>query len=202
MTSQIKNLIIWGGAFFVLIMIGMSGCNSYNKMVTMDEAVTAQWQQVENQYQRRMDLIPNLVNTVQGYADFEKSTIIAVTEARASVGQVKIDPSNLNAGNIQKYQQAQDNLGSAISRLLVVAEKYPELKANQNFLDLQAQLEGTENRIANERRVFNEAGQALNTYIRTFPRNIWANLFGIEKRDYFEAVEGAEKAPTVKFDTK
>lgn len=202
MTSQIKNLIIWGGVFFVLIMTGMSGCNSYNKMVTMDEAVTAQWQQVENQYQRRMDLIPNLVNTVQGYADFEKSTIIAVTEARASVGQIKIDPSNLNAGNIQKYQQAQDNLGSAISRLLVVAEKYPELKANENFMDLQKQLEGTENRIATERMRFNEAGQALNTYIRTFPKNVWANLFGIEKRDYFEAVEGAEKTPTVKFDTK
>jgi LemA protein len=107
-------------------------------MVTMDESVTAQWQQVENQYQRRMDLIPNLVNTVQGYADFEKSTIIAVTEARASVGQIKIDPSHLDQASIQKYQQAQDNLGSAVSRLLVVAEKYPELKANQNFLELQA----------------------------------------------------------------
>ena len=202
MTSQIKNLIIWGGLFFVLIMIGMNGCSSYNNMVTMDEAVTANWQQVENQYQRRMDLIPNLVNTVQGYADFEKSTIIAVTEARASVGQVKIDPSKLDANSIQKFQQAQDNLGSAISRLLVVAEKYPELKANQNFLDLQAQLEGTENRIANERRVFNETSQALNTYIRTFPKNIWAGLFGIEKRDYFESDAGAEKAPSVKFDTK
>ena len=168
----------------------------------MDEGVTAQWQQVENQYQRRMDLIPNLVNTVQGYADFEKSTILAVTEARASVGQVKIDPSHLDQASIQKFQQAQDNLGSAVSRLLVVAEKYPELKANQNFLDLQAQLEGTENRIANERRVFNESAQTLNTYIRTFPKNIWAGMFGIQKRAYFEAAVGADKAPTVKFNTK
>jgi LemA protein len=197
-----KNTIIWGGFFLVLVLIGFSGCNSYNKMVTMDEGVTAQWQQVENQYQRRMDLIPNLVNTVQGYANFEKSTIVAVTEARASVGQVKIDPSHLDQASIQKFQQAQDNLGSAVSRLLVVAEQYPELKANLNFLDLQAQLEGTENRIANERRVFNETAQNLNTYIRTFPKNIWAGLFGIQKRAYFESTEGAEKAPTVKFDIK
>jgi LemA protein len=202
MTPQMKNRIIWGGFFFILFLIGFSGCGSYNKMVAMDEAVTAQWQQVENQYQRRMDLIPNLVNTVQGYADFEKSTIVAVTEARASVGQVKIDPSHLDQASIQKFQQAQDNLGSAVSRLLVVAERYPELKANQNFLDLQAQLEGTENRIANERRVFNESAQSLNTYIRTFPKNIWAGMFGIAKRAYFESAAGAEKAPTVKFDTK
>jgi LemA protein len=202
MTSQMKNLIIWGGFFFILFLIGFSGCGSYNNMVTMDEGVTAQWQQVENQYQRRMDLIPNLVNTVQGYADFEKSTILAVTEARASVGQVKIDPAHLDQAGIQKFQQAQDNLGSAVSRLLVVAEKYPDLKANQNFLDLQAQLEGTENRIANERRVFNESAQALNTYIRIFPKNIWAGMFGIDKRAYFESAAGAEKAPTVKFDSK
>lgn len=169
-------------------------------MVTMDEAVTANWQQVENQYQRRLDLIPNLVNTVQGYADFEKSTIVAVTDARSRVGQIKVDASNPES--IKQFQAAQGELGSAISRLLVVAEKYPDLKANQNFLDLQAQLEGTENRIANERRVFNETAQELNSYIRTFPKNIWAGLFGIEKRNYFEADAGAEKAPTVKFDTK
>lgn len=202
MTPKLKNLIVWGGFFFILVIIGFSGCGSYNNMVTMDEGVTAQWQQVENQYQRRMDLIPNLVNTVQGYANFEKSTIVAVTEARASVGQVKIDPSHLDEASIKNFQQAQNNLGSAISRLLVVAEQYPELKANQNFLDLQAQLEGTENRIANERRLFNESAQALNTYIRTFPKNIWAGLFGIQKRAYFESDEGAEKAPVVKFDTK
>ena len=202
MTPQMKKILVWGIFGLVLFMIASSGCGSYNNMVTMDEGVTAQWQQVENQYQRRMDLIPNLVNTVQGYADFEKSTIIAVTEARASVGQVKIDPAHLDQASIQKFQQAQDNLGSAVSRLLVVAEKYPELKANQNFLELQAQLEGTENRIANERRVFNESAQTLNTYIRIFPKNIWAGLFHIEKRAYFESSEGAEKAPTVKFDTK
>ena len=202
MTPQIKNLIIWGGFFFVLFLIGFSGCGSYNNMVTMDEGVTAQWHNVEVAYQRRMDLIPNLVNTVQGYANFEKSTIVAVTEARASVGQVKIDPSHLDAASLQNFQQAQSNLGSAISRLLVVAEQYPDLKANTNFLDLQAQLEGTENRIANERRKFNDAAQDLNTYVRTFPRNIWAGLFGIEKRAYFESDEGAAKAPTVKFDTK
>ncbi len=202
MTPQNKNRIIWGGFFFLLFLIGFSGCGSYNNMVTMDEAVTAQWQQVENQYQRRMDLIPNLVNTVQGYADFEKSTILAVTEARASVGQVKIDPSKLDANSMQQFQKAQDNLGSALSRLLVVAERYPDLKANESFRDLQKQLEGTENRITNERRIYTESSQQLNTYIRTFPKNIWASLFGIEKRTYFESAEGADKAPTVKFDTK
>ncbi len=184
----------------LLAIIGFSGCGSYNEMVTMDEAVTANWQQVENQYQRRLDLIPNLVNTVQGYADFEKSTIMGVTEARAKIGQIKVDASNPES--LKQFQEAQGQLGSAISRLLVVAEQYPNLKANQNFLDLQAQLEGTENRIANERRVFNESAQALNSYIRRFPKNIWAGLFGIEKRAYFESDAGAEKAPTVKFETK
>lgn len=197
-----KNKLVWGIVAIVLFLFIFSGCNSYNTMVKMDETVTAQWQQVENQYQRRLDLIPNLVNTVQGYANFEKSTITAVTEARASVGSIKIDPSKLDEGSIRKFQEAQNNLGSAISRLLVVAENYPDLKANQNFLSLQAQLEGTENRIANERRVFNETAQALNTFIRTFPKNIWAGIFGIDKRAYFQADTGAEKVPTVKFDTK
>ena len=202
MTPQIKNLFVWGGLFFFLFLIGFSGCGSYNNMVTMDEAVTANWQQVENQYQRRMDLIPNLVNTVQGYANFEKSTIIAVTEARASVGQVKIDPGKLDDASIQKFKQAQDNLGSAISRLLVVSEQYPDLKASTNFSQLMTDLAGTENRITKARMDFNESAQALNTYIRTFPRNIWAGMFGIEKRAYFESAEGSEKAPVVKFDTK
>lgn len=195
-----KKYLVLGGFLFLLLLIGFSGCGSYNTMVTKDETVTANWQQVENQYQRRLDLIPNLVNTVQGYADFEKSTITAVTEARAKVGQIKVDASNPES--LKQFQAAQGELGSAISRLLVVAEQYPNLKANQNFLDLQAQLEGTENRIANERRKFNESAQDLNTYIRTFPKNIWAGIFGIEKRGYFESDEGAEKAPTVKFDTK
>ena len=202
MTPQIKNLFVWGGLVFFLFLIGFSGCGSYNNMVTMDEAVTANWQQVENQYQRRMDLIPNLVNTVQGYANFEKSTIIAVTEARASVGQVKIDPGKLDDASIQKFKQAQDNLGSAISRLLVVSEQYPDLKASANFSQLMTDLAGTENRITKARMDFNESAQALNTYIRTFPRNIWAGMFGIEKRAYFESAEGSEKAPVVKFDTK
>lgn len=195
-----KKYLVIGGFLFLLLLIGFSGCGSYNTMVTKDETVTANWQQVENQYQRRLDLIPNLVNTVQGYADFEKSTITAVTEARAKVGQIKVDASNPES--LKQFQSAQGELGSAISRLLVVAEQYPNLKANQNFLDLQAQLEGTENRIANERRKFNESAQDLNTYIRTFPKNLWAGIFGIEKRSYFESDEGAEKAPTVKFDTK
>ena len=202
MTPQIKKLLVWGIFFFLILMIGFSGCGSYNNMVTMDEGVTAQWHNVEVSYQRRMDLIPNLVSTVQGYANFEKSTIVAVTEARASVGQVKIDPSHLDEASIKNFQQAQNNLGSAISRLLVVSEQYPDLKANTNFLDLQAQLEGTENRISTERLRFNEAAQNLNTYIRTFPRNIWAGIFGIGKRAYFESDEAAAKAPTVKFDTK
>ncbi|MBI4930880.1 MAG: LemA family protein [Bacteroidetes bacterium] len=197
-----RKFLVWGGFLFIILLIGFSGCGSYNSMVTMDEAVTANWQQVENQYQRRLDLIPNLVNTVQGYANFEKSTIVAVTEARASVGQVKIDPSHLDEASIKNFQQAQNNLGSAISRLLVVAEQYPDLKANQNFLELQSQLEGTENRIATERMRFNESAQELNTYIRTFPKNLWAGMFGIAKRAYFESDAGAEKAPTVKFDTK
>lgn len=200
MSPQIRKILIWGVFLFLLLIIIVSGCNSYNKMVTMDEAVTANWQQVENQYQRRLDLIPNLVNTVQGYADFEKSTITAVTEARAKVGQIKVDAGNLES--ISQFYSAQGELGSAISRLLVVAENYPNLKANQNFLDLQAQLEGTENRIANERRRFNESAQALNSYIRRFPTNLWAGVFGIEKRFYFGSDEGAEKAPAVKFNTK
>lgn len=200
MTPQMRKFLVWGIFLFIILMVVVSGCGSYNNMVTMDEAVTANWQQVENQYQRRLDLIPNLVNTVQGYADFEKSTITAVTEARAKVGQVKVDASNPES--MKQFQEAQAGLGSALSRLLVVAEKYPDLKANQNFLELQAQLEGTENRIANERRKFNESAQELNTYIRTFPKNMWAGMFGIEKRAYFESDAGAEKAPTVKFDTK
>lgn len=168
-------------------------------MVQKEEAVTAQWGNVENVYQRRMDLIPNLVNTVKGYADFEKQTLTQVIEARAKATQVKISPDNLNAESLKQFQSAQGDLSSALSRLMVVVEKYPDLKANQNFLDLQAQLEGTENRIAVERRKFNEMAQDYNTYIRKFPKNIWASMFGFEKKAYFEAEKGAEKAPTVQF---
>lgn len=168
-------------------------------MVSMDEAVTAQWSQVENVYQRRSDLIPNLVNTVKGYADFEKETLTQVIEARAKATAVNINPEKLDAQAIQNFQEAQTGLSSALSRLMVVVEKYPDLKANQGFLDLQAQLEGTENRITVERQKFNESAKSYNTNIRKFPRNIFAGMFGFEKKAYFEATQGAEKAPEVKF---
>lgn len=176
----------------------LSGCG-YNRMVSLDEAVSAQWAQVENAYQRRASLIPNLVNTVKGYADFEQQTLTRVIEARAKATSVNINPDNLNAASINQFQQAQDGLSSALSRLMVVVERYPDLKANQNFLDLQKQLEGTENRIAVERRKFNDATRSYNTYIRRFPRNVIASIFGFDRKGYFEAEEGADQAPEVKF---
>ena len=197
-----KTLITLGVIGFLIFLLGFSGCGSYNNMVTKDETVTKSWQEVENQYQRRMDLIPNLVNTVQGYADFEKSTITAVIEARSKATSVTIDPGKMDEASIKKFQEAQSQLSSSLSRLLVVAEQYPNLKANENFMNLQAELAGTENRISFGRTKFNEAAQDYNTYIRTFPRNIWAGMFGFAKRAYFEADAGAEKAPTVKFNTK
>jgi LemA protein len=175
-----------------------SGCG-YNKRVEMDEQVTSQWAQVENVYQRRADLIPNLVNTVKGYADFEQETLTGVIEARSKATSVNIDPSNLNPQAIQQFNQAQEGLSSALSRLMVVVERYPDLKANQNFLDLQAQLEGTENRISVERRKFNEVTQRYNAYIRKFPQLIYSGWFGFEKKTYFEAEQGAETAPEVNF---
>jgi LemA protein len=171
----------------------------YNKMVQLDEAVTAQWSQVENVYQRRADLIPNLVNTVKGYAAFEKETLTGVIEARAKATSVNINAQNLSQENLNQFQKAQEGLSSALSRLMVVVEKYPDLKANQNFMDLQAQLEGTENRITVERMKFNESAQTLNTYIRKFPQLIVAKIFGFKNRAYFQAAAGAEKAPEVKF---
>jgi LemA protein len=173
--------------------------NTYNTMVTMDEGVTAQWAQVENVYQRRADLIPNLVATVKGYADHEKETLQGVIEARSKATSVNIDPSNLNAESIQQFQAAQDGLSSALSKLMVVVERYPDLKANQNFLELQTQLERTENRISVERRSFNTTAQAYNTYIRSFPKNLYASMFSFEKKAYFTAQEGAETAPKVEF---
>ena len=168
-------------------------------MVSLDEGVSAQWANVENVYQRRMDLIPNLVNTVKGYADFEQQTLTQVIEARAKATQVTIDPTNLTEANMQQFQQAQGELSGALSRLLVTVERYPDLKANQNFLELQAQLEGTENRIAVERRKYNEIAQSYNAYIRSFPRVIYAGWFGLERRPYFEADQGARDVPTVEF---
>lgn len=185
-------------AFFGLFVLSLSSCG-YNAMVTMDEEINAQWAQVENAYQRRADLIPNLVNTVKGYADFEKETLTGVVEARAKATSVNIDPSKLDAEALKQFDAAQSGLSSALSRLMVVVEKYPDLKANQNFLDLQAQLEGTENRISTERMRFNEAVQRYNALIRRFPNNMVAGMFNFEKRAYFEAAEGSEKAPEVKF---
>ena len=176
----------------------LSGCG-YNKMVEMEEQVASQWSQVENVYQRRADLIPNLVNTVKGYAEHEQETLTSVIEARSKATSVNVDPGNMSPGAIEQFNQAQEGLSSALSRLMVVVERYPDLKANQNFRDLQAQLEGTENRIAVERRKFNEVTQAYNAYIRKFPQLIYAGWFGFDKKNYFEAQQGADKAPEVQF---
>ncbi len=195
-----KKIWIVLAVIAVLLLLAYSSVkSSYNNMVTMEEGVTAQWSQVENVYQRRSDLIPNLVSTVKGYADFEKETLTQVIEARAKATSVNVNPSKLDAQSLQNFQDAQSGLSSALSRLMVVVEKYPDLKANQNFLDLQAQLEGTENRITVERQKFNQSAQTYNTFIRTFPKNIFAGMFGFEKKAYFEAEKGAEKAPQVKF---
>ena len=171
----------------------------YNSMVRMDEGVSSAWAQVENVYQRRADLVPNLVATVKGYAEHESSTLEAVVNARAKATQMTVDPSGLSEAEIARFTEAQDELGAAIGRLLVSVERYPDLKANQNFLELQAQLEGTENRITVERQKFNEAARSYNVTIRKFPNNIFAGMFGFEKKGYFEASEGAEQAPVVSF---
>jgi LemA protein len=168
-------------------------------MVSKGENVTRAWQDVESDYQRRLDLIPNLVNTVKGYADFEKSTLTAVIEARAQATQVKVDANNITPEALQQYQAAQGQLSSSLSRLLVTVEQYPDLKANQNFLELQAELAGTENRIKVARNKFNEAVQDYNTYVKSFPRNLLAGMFGFTAKTYFEADESASKAPEVKF---
>jgi LemA protein len=181
-----------------VVAVLFSSCG-YNKMVAMDEQVTSQWAQVENVYQRRADLIPNLVNTVKGYAAHEQETLEGVIEARSKATSVNIDPSKLTPETIQQFNQAQEGLSSALSKLMVVVERYPDLKANQNFLDLQAQLEGTENRITVERMKFNETTQTYNAYIRKFPQVIYAGWFGFDKKTYFEAQQGAEKAPEVQF---
>jgi LemA protein len=186
------------GLLAAVVAVLFSSCG-YNKMVTMEEQVTSSWAQVENVYQRRADLIPNLVNTVKGYAAHEKETLEGVIEARSKATSVNIDATKLTPETMKQFTQAQDGLSSALSRLMVVVEKYPDLKANQNFLDLQAQLESTENRITIERMKFNEATQSYNAYIRKFPQIIYAGWFGFEKKTYFEAQQGAEKAPEVKF---
>jgi LemA protein len=176
-----------------------SGKGSYNNMVAQREGVNAQWANVENQYQRRADLIPNLVNTVKGYAAHEQETLTAVIEARSKATQMQVNADQLTPEAMQQYQQAQGAVSSALGRLMAIAEAYPDLKANQNFRDLQVQLEGTENRISTERRKFNEMAQVYNQYIQQFPRLIWAKMFKFEPKPYFAAVEGAETAPVVQF---
>jgi LemA protein len=190
-------------ALGILVVIGFSGAGTYNSLVSLDQQVQSQWGQVENVYQRRLDLVPNLVETVKGAAAFEKDTFTAVTEARAKAGQTMVDPSKVvnDPGAFEQFQRSQDALSSALSRLLVTVEKYPDLKATQNFRDLQAQLEGTENRIAVERKRFNEAAQAFNTKRDSFPTVLIAGFFGsrFNEKPYFKAQAGAETAPRVKF---
>jgi len=199
-----KGLAIGLGCLAIIIIaavvFAVSAWGTYNSMVSLQQSVDSAWAQVENVYQRRSDLIPNLVATVKGYAAHEKEVFESVTASRSQVGSIKITPEMLNnPAELQKFQQAQAGLTSALSRLLAVAENYPDLKANQNFLELQSQLEGTENRIAVERRRFNEVAQSYNTRILQFPANIFARLFNFQKKAYFQAAPGSEQAPTVDF---
>ena len=196
MNNMKKSTIIIIAVIGVAVVWAIMG---YNGMVKADEAVSTAWSNVENQYQRRADLIPNLVNTVKGYAAHEKETLDAVVSARTRATQVTVNADDLTPEKLQEFQKAQGEVGAALGRLLAITESYPDLKANQNFLELQAQLEGTENRISVERRNFNEVAKSYNTSIRTFPKNILAGMFGFEKRPYFEAQEGADKAPEVQF---
>ncbi len=187
-------------SLFILFLASFSGCG-YNSLVEQDEKVNQAWAQVENQYQRRADLIPNLVKTVQGYADFEKSVLTEVTEMRSKVGQIKLSTDDLSdEEKFKQFSDAQDKLSGALSRLLVVAENYPQLKANENFLQLQSQLEGTENRISVERKKFNEAVQEYNTSVRKFPTLITAKIMGFKEKQYFKSAPGTDKAPDVNFD--
>ena len=183
----------------ILLIFGFVGCGKYNGLVGKDEVVKESWAKVESQYQRRADLIPNLVNTVKGAAEFEKSTLTGVIEARAKATSTTINADQLTPENIAKFQGAQDQLSGALSRLLVSVERYPELKANQNFLELQAQLEGTENRITVARNDFNTVVIDYNQEVRTFPTNLFAGIFGFAQKGYFTAAAGSEKAPTVQF---
>ena len=193
------SIIIVGFIAIVVLGMVMWGTRVYNGMVTMNEGVTSQWGNVETQYQRRSDLIPNFVNTVKGAANFEQTTLTQVIEARAKATSVNIDPTKLTPETMQQFQQAQGQVSSALGRLMVVMEQYPELKATQNFRDLQTELEGTENRISVERRKFNEVALSYNTYIKRFPQNMIAGMFSFAAKPYFEATAGAEKAPEVKF---
>jgi LemA protein len=193
------SIIVVGFLAIIVLAVVLWGTKVYNGMVTMQETVTSQWGNVETQYQRRSDLVPNFVSTVKGAANFEQTTLTQVIEARSKATSVTIDPTKMTAENMQQFQQAQGQLSSALSRLMVVVEKYPELKATQNFRDLQVTLEGTENRISTERRKFNEVALTYNTYIRRFPQSLLAGMYGFQIKPYFEAEKGAEKAPAVTF---
>ena len=194
-----KKAMPWIVVLGVLAIIALWAANVYNGLVSAEEEVESAWAQVENQYQRRSDLIPNLVATVKGYAAHESETLEGVISARARATQITVDPSNATPEQLAAYQKAQGELSQALGRLMAVAESYPDLKANENFRDLQAQLEGTENRCTIARQNFNEVARAFNTYLRRFPNNIIAGAFGFEKKPYFEAEEGANKAPKVEF---
>ena len=191
-----------GKALLLLPLLGLTGCGSYNQLVTLEQNVNKKWADVQSVYQRRADLIPNLVSTVAGAANFEKSTLTEVTRARASVGQVKLDPNKAptDAAELEKFQRAQGQLSTALSRLLVVSENYPQLRATEGFQNLQAQLEGTENRISVERNNFNAAVQEYNTTLERFPTNMLNKMFGFKPRPFFNAQPDADKAPEVKFD--
>lgn len=196
MKTGLGKLLIIGILLFIVFFWARG---SYNSMVVSRENVNAAWSKVESAYQRRADLIPNLVNTVKGVANFEQKTLTDVINARASASQVKIDPSNMNEADMKKFQDSQSSLGGALGRLLVVAENYPQLKATESFRDLQVQLEGTENRINTERNNFNDVAKGFNTNIQQFPRNIFASMFGFKARPYFNATAGSDKAPNVNF---
>ena len=194
-----KSTVTIGVVLLILLaLFGAGGC-SYNKMVNKQETVTSQWAQVENAYQVRSDLIPNLVNTVKGAANFEQQTLIGVVEARAKATQVKIDANNLTPDKFREFEQAQKGVSSALSRLLVTVEAYPDLKSNQNFRALMDELSGTERRISTERKRFNDVVKDYNSHIRSFPNNLFAGMFGFSTKTYFQATEGADKAPEVKF---
>lgn len=191
-----KSLII---VVVIALILGMYGCSSYNGLVTSDTNVQEKWSQVQTQYQRRSDLIPNLVNTVKGAANFEKGTLVAVQEARSKATSINLTADQLTPENVQKFQAAQDQLSGSLSRLLAVAENYPNLKATQNFSELQAQLEGTENRISVSRNDFNGAVREYNQSVRSFPNNIFAGIFGFPVKGFFEASQAAQNAPSVQF---
>lgn len=194
-----KSYIILLVILVFVLSLGGCACNGYNSLVKLDEEVKAKWSAVQSSYQRRMDLIPNLVNTVKGASNFEKETLTQVVEARAKATSIQVNPDQLTPENIKKYQQAQGQLSSALGKLLMITENYPQLKANQNYLELQSQLEGTENRIRVSRDDFSNAIKMYNSKARTFPNNILAGMFGFSIKEGFQAEEGSEKAPTVNF---